>query len=167
MSGPQLRKKVRYSFDGKNLSLDEIKAIVLEGKGFFSIEKQLKGIHNTKLIIFLNDTEQILCDCDVDEGTQRVIFYNRLDLNDIIPPDLEISLRDIQITIRELNALGYDFTEDDLEVKKGRLVAKETSLGYHGELFNNPYLRDWILLIENSNFRLLTEQDKTIFIEER
>ena len=40
MNMPQLRKKVRFSFEGKNLSLFELKAMILEGESFFKIEKQ-------------------------------------------------------------------------------------------------------------------------------
>lgn len=164
---PQLRKKVRFSFEGKNLSLYELKGAVLAGDSFFSIEKHEGGIHNTKLIIYTEDPAELPCGCGMSSGEKRVIFYNRLDLNNIIPKDMEISLRDIESTIRSLNALGYDFTEDDLEIKYGRLQAKETSMGYYGELADNPYLRDWLLLIENTDFRILTDQDHTIFIEER
>ena len=39
MNMPQLRKKVRFSFEGKNLSLFELKAMILEGEIFFKIEK--------------------------------------------------------------------------------------------------------------------------------
>ncbi len=167
MSLPQLRKKVRFSFEGKNLSLTELRGSVYAGKRFYSIEEHKGGIHNTKLILFLEDQEKVTCDCDADNSPKRVAFYNRLDLRDIIPPDFEISMRGIEITIRELNNLGYDFTEDDLEYRHGFLAAKPNSLGYFGDLRDNPYLRDWLLLIENSDFRILTEDNRTIFIEER
>ena len=167
MSIPQLRKKVRFSFEGKNLSLFELKAAVLEGDSFFKIEKQNDGIHNTKLTIYIDDPVSLPCGCGESEGVKRVIFYNRLDLNKIIPADLEISLRVIGKTIADLNKLGYDFTEDDLEFSRGLLVAKETSLGFFGELKNNPYLRDWVLLIEGTDLRIMTEHNKAILIEER
>ena len=78
-----------------------------------------------------------------------------------------MSLREITLTIADLNKLGYDFTEDDLEFFRGLLAAKETSLGYFGKLENNPYLRDWVLLIEGTDLRITTEQNKAILIEER
>lgn len=166
MQYPQLRKKVRFSFEGKNLSLYELKAAVIHGESFFSIEPHEGGIHNTKLIIYTENPKNMPCGCGWDEGKKRVIFYNRLDLNKIVPKDLEISLRDLDSTIRYMNQLGYDFTEDDLEIVHGRLKAKDTSLGYFGILNDNPYLRDYLLLIENTDFRILTDQDRTIFIEE-
>lgn len=167
MSTPQLRKKVRFSFEGKNLSLTELRGSVLDGKSFYSVEPHVGGIHNTKLIINLTETDLPEYLEGVSEPTKRVVFYNRLDLEDIVPKDMEISLRDIGTTIRELNRLGYDFTEDDLEFRHGFLAAKATSLGYYGELRDHSYLRDWILLIENSNLRILTEGNRTILIEER
>ena len=167
MSIPQLRKKVRFSFESKNLSLFELKAAVLEGDSFFKIEKQNDGIHNTKLTIYIDDPVSLPYGGGESEGVKRVIFYNRLDLNKIIPADLEISLRVIEMTIADLNKLGYDFTEADLEFSRGLLVAKETSLRFFGELKNNPYLRDWVLLIEGTDLRIMTEHNKAILIEER
>jgi hypothetical protein len=167
MNMPQLRKKVRFSFEGKNLSLFELKAMILEGESFFKIEKHNNGIHNTKLTIYIDDPATLPCGCGDSDGVKRVIFYNRLDLNKIIPVDLELSLREITLTIADLNKLGYDFTEDDLEFFRGLLAAKETSLGYFGKLENNPYLRDWVLLIEGTDLRITTEQNKAILIEER
>lgn len=167
MSTPQLRKKIRFSFEGKNLSLTELRGAVLKGESFYSIEPHEGGIHNTKLIITL--AEPNLPDYleETYEPTKRVIFYNRLNLEDIIPKDYELSLRNINTTIKELNRLGYDFTTDDLEFRFGFLAAKETSLGFYGELRDHQYLRDWILLGENSNARILTESNHTILIEER
>lgn len=167
MSSPQLRKKVRFSFGGKNLSLTELRGSVLDGEEFFSVEPHKGGIHNTKLIIYLADEGQDSFNREDNTPVKRVVFYNRLNLKDIIPSDFQISLRDIDSTIRELNRLGYDFNNDDLEFRHGFLAAKAMSLGYHGELRDNPYLRDWLLLIENSNLRILTEENRTIFIEER
>lgn len=167
MSLPQLRKKVRYSFDGKNLSLAELRGAVLDGEQFYSIEPHVGGIHNTKLIIHLKGEPVLPDETEDNTPEKRVIFYNRLDLRNIIPNDFSISLRNINSTIAELNKLGYDFTLDDLEFRHGFLAAKATSLGYYGDLRNNPYLRDWILLIENSDLRILTEENRTIFIEER
>ena len=170
MSTPQLRKKVRFSFEGKNLSLTELRGAILKGDVFYSIEPHVGGIHNTKLIIYLKDEEErIISEEDGGENTptKRVIFYNRIDINSIVPKDYGISLRGIATTIRQLNAFGCDFTEDDLEYRNGYLAAKANSLGYFGVLKDNPYLRDWALLIENSNFRILTDQNKAIQIEER
>jgi len=167
MSAPQLRKKVRFSFEGKNLSLTELRGSVLDGKSFYSIEPHEGGIHNTKLIITLIEPEVPGYLDATREPRKRVIFYNRLNLEDIVPKEFEISLRDVETTIRELNRLGFDFTTDDLEFRHGFLAAKSTSLGFYGELRNHRYLRDWLLLIENSNFRILTEANRTILIEER
>lgn len=167
MSAPQLRKKIRFSFEGKNLSLTELRGAVLKGESFYSIEPHEGGIHNTKLIITLEDPDLPEYLEETREPMKRVIFYNRLNLADIIPRDYEMSLRRIETTIRELNRLGYDFTEDDLEFRHGFLAAKATSLGFYGELREQPYLRDWILLSENSNARILTENNHTILIEER
>lgn len=167
MSTPQLRKKVRFSFEGKNLSLTELRGSILDGKSFYSIEPHEGGIHNTKLIITLIEPDLPEYLEGVSEPKKRVIFYNRLNLEDIIPKEFEISLRGVETVIRELNSLGYDFTTDDLEFRHDFLVAKETSLGFYGELRNHNYLRDWLLLIENSDFRILTEANRTILIEER
>ena len=66
----------------------------------------------------------------IDDGMDRVHFYNRVPIQNTIPEGF-ISSGDIDLDIEILNTLyGCDFTEDDLIITCGKYSAKPDSLGY-------------------------------------
>lgn len=113
-----LRKKLK-GVSIRNRSLQDILLTCGRARRVISVESYPAGIHNTKLIVELPD------------GRRRVHFYSRLNLATILE-GVELTSTAIGDIISELNLLGYDFTEDDLEIVEGILQAKPTSLGYIG-----------------------------------
>lgn len=119
---PRLRTKLK-NVSSKNRSLQDILGSSSDARAVKSIEPHEGGIHNAKLIL------------ESSNGIQRVHFYNRLNLAAILN-GIEIEATTIEDIIDELNVLGFDFTEDDLELVNRILTAKPTSLGYVGALGN-------------------------------
>lgn len=119
MSLPLPRKKLRgVSF--RNRSLQDIFRSSQEALRVLEVIPVPIGLHNTKIIVLLADGKH-----------QRVHFYNRLLLKDVIP-DTFVSSGNLASDIDTLNSLhGCDFNEDDLELVGGTLKAKPNSLGYY------------------------------------
>lgn len=119
MSLPLPRKKLRgVSF--RNRSLQDIFRSSQEALRVLEVIPVPIGLHNTKIIVLLADGKH-----------QRVHFYNRLLLKDVIP-DTFVSSGNLASDIDTLNSLhGCDFNEDDLELVGGGLKAKPNSLGYY------------------------------------
>lgn len=115
---PILRTKLN-GVSARNKSLQDILQTSKQGERVLSVEQYQSGQHNTKITLEMPDKEK------------RVHFYNRLDLANILPEDLELKST-LAETINALNLAGYDFTSDDLELVDGVLRAKATSLGYYG-----------------------------------
>lgn len=115
---PALRKKLK-NVSSKSQSLQDILRTCRAGKEAITITAKDNGIHNTQLVVLMED------------GEKRVQFYDRLPLNVIIPTSF-IPSGNITTDIAALSNMGYDFTADDLEIVNGKLKAKETSLGYIG-----------------------------------
>lgn len=116
---PLPRKKLRgVSF--RNRSLQDIFRSSQEALRVLEVIPVPIGLHNTKIIVLLADGKH-----------QRVHFYNRLLLKDVIP-DTFVSSGNLARDIDTLNSLhGCDFNEDDLELVGGTLKAKPNSLGYY------------------------------------
>lgn len=119
---PTLRTTLR-TVSYRNQSLQDIFKSCRESEKVISVEKHTSGIHNTKLIMELSD------------GKHRAHFYSRLNLATLLE-GVELTSTVIGDVIYELNLLGYDFNEDDLEFVDRILTAKPTSLGYVGALGN-------------------------------
>lgn len=119
---PSLRRNLK-NVSSRNQSLQDILRTTAASLKAVSIEPVTKGIHNTKL------TLQLIT------GEQRVHFYNRLPLENVIA-GLTITSNDLDSVLTELNLQGCDFNEDDLEFVDRILTAKPTSLGYVGALGN-------------------------------
>lgn len=119
---PLLRKKLK-TISASNEPLQEIFKSCRESEDVISVEKHTNGIHNTKVTLLLKN------------GEERVQFYNRLDLSEIMD-GVTIEASNLAQVIDELNLKGFDFTEDDLELVDRILTAKPTSLGYVGALDN-------------------------------
>ena len=124
---PTLRRRLKtVSF--RNKSLQDILFLSRKAYEIVSVDTHHGGIHNTKLVVKIDLGK----DFELRERfVDRVQFYNRLDLKDIMKNiDLESnSLLDI---INELNLKGFDFTTEDLDITDGYLTAKPASLGYIG-----------------------------------
>lgn len=116
---PVVRKRLK-SVSSRNQSLQDILLTSFETVEILSIKSHTTGIHNTKLIVELPD------------GRHRVHFYSRLNLATLLE-GVELTSTAIGDVISELNLLGYDFTEDDLEIVDNSIIAKITSLGYIGQ----------------------------------
>lgn len=116
---PTLRTKLK-GVSSRNKPLQDILSSCSKGERVVAVEALTSGIHNTKLTLQLPDKQQ------------RVHFYDRLDLALLLPNEFDWKPT-LAENIKALNVMGYDFTEDDLELENGLLKAKETSLGYIGE----------------------------------
>lgn len=114
-----LRKKLK-GVSIRNRSLQDILLTCSRARRVISVESHPTGIHNTKLIVELSD------------GKHRVHFYSRLNLATLLE-GVELTSTVIGDVIYELNLLGYDFNEDDLEIIDNSITAKITSLGYIGQ----------------------------------
>lgn len=124
---PSLRKRLR-TVSGKNQSLQDILRTLNDSTEILSIQSQLRGIHNTSIVlkVDLGDNHEPSTRYDT-----RVHFYNRLPLANVLV-GLDYTGTTIEQIIAKLNIQGCDFNEDDLEVVSDYLCAKETSLGYIG-----------------------------------
>lgn len=133
MSLPNLRNKVSISAGDRNSSLRNILSPTGKALKVLSVEAVNAPLHNTKIIISISNENKLDDGLDgVDE--QRVILYNRLDLNSVIPEDAVVDLTDIAKTINILNTrYSCDFNNDDLEIVDNSIIAKITSLGYIGQ----------------------------------
>lgn len=117
---PTLRRNIRRDVS-KNKPLQDILPSTAIAVEVLSVETVDYHVHNTKTVVVVEEN-------NVREG--RVLFYDRLNLKTILQGAL-ISAGNIEAVIDELNAQGYDFTGDDIELVGGKVVAKATSLGYY------------------------------------
>ena len=122
---PRPRVKLN-GVSGKNQSLQDILGTCAIADEVISVVPVVNALHNTKLTLKKPD------------GEQRVHFYNRLDIANIIPADFRPS-GDLQNDIKKLNVLGCDFNEDDLTVSNRRFVALPESLGYYGGIIDRIF----------------------------
>lgn len=187
MSLPIIRKEVLFSLAGKNISLTELRGSTYVGLRILSVEaleptpnrlrksRQILDLvstdeqtHNTRVIVEV-DTWKISDERlrNNQRFVKRICFYNRLKLEDIVPPDLQIPILSLTSTLAFFKAKGYDFTEDDLYIEDAKIYAKETSLGYYGNLAHNTYLRTPMLIDENSSFYILKDDSSRILLKEK
>lgn len=118
---PRPRTKLK-NISAKNKSLQDILITMKDTDVVLSVESFKKGIHNTRIIIQRKN------------GEKRVQFYNRIDLNLVIPADAQFDTSTVEKAVNDLNTkYGCDFTTDDLEIKDNKIYAKETSLGYFAD----------------------------------
>ena len=124
-----MKPRPRVKLNGvssKNQSLQDILGTCAIADEVISVVPVVNALHNTKLTLKKPD------------GEQRVHFYNRLDIANIIPADFRPS-GDLQNDIKKLNVLGCDFNEDDLTVSNRRFVALPESLGYYGGIIDRIF----------------------------
>lgn len=118
---PRLRTKLS-TISSKNKSLQDLLHTCSDSAEVMDIQPNTGGIHNTKLTVELKSKEP------------RVHFYNRLDIKNIIPQDLDLPCILPEVIFALNTQHGCDFTEDDLEFGDRILKAKEKSLGYIGSI---------------------------------
>ncbi len=186
MSLPIIRKEVLFSVAGKNISLSDLRGSTYVGLEVLSVEvfeskpaslavvrRLLKlppnnvKAHNTKVVVRV-DTWKILdrAQWKTDRYIDRVCLYNRLDLKDIVPADLEIPVHSLEVTLQFFKDMGYDFTEDDIYIDNFTVYAKETSLGYYGDLTDNAYYNRPRLISEDRQHLIIVNDSKRIDIKE-
>ncbi len=186
MSLPIIRKEVLFSVAGKNISLSDLRGSTYVGLEVLSVEvfeskpaslavvrRLLKlppnnvKAHNTKVVVRA-DTWKILdrAQWKTDRYIDRVCLYNRLDLKDIVPIDLEIPVHSLEVTLQFFKDMGYDFTEDDIYIDNFTVYAKETSLGYYGDLTDNAYYNRPRLISEDRQHLIIVNDSKRIDIKE-
>lgn len=186
MSLPIIRKEVFFSIEGKNISLTDLRGSTYVGIEILSVEsfeskpssltrvrQALKLLpnniktHNTRVVVQV-DTWKILDrnQWKNDRYQQRVCLYNRLDLADIVPEDLEIPVHSLSVTLEFFRSKGYDFTEDDIYIEDFVVHAKETSLGYYGDLSNNVHYNHLRLISEDRKHLIIVNDSNRIIIKE-
>ena len=113
----------------RNQSLQDILGTCTVGISVQSVQRTFEDVHNTRLVVLIDHGKFY-------PGTyrfeQRVQFYNRLKLEDILPKDFS-PFDTVEENIHYLNMNGYDFNNDDLELMNGKLEAVRTSLGYYSD----------------------------------
>lgn len=129
---PQLRRNLKNT-NSHNKSLQDIVKSCSKATEVLSVEPYNGKVHNTKITLLIdkgiNYPEQ-------ERYEERVHFYNRLDIAEILE-NVEFESNNTLDLIEELNSLGFDFTEDDIVLVSGTLVAKEMSLGYYNAAAGN------------------------------
>ena len=186
MSLPIIRKETLFSIEGKNISLTDLRGSTYVGIEILSVEsfeskpssltrvrQALKLLpnniktHNTRAVVQV-DTWKILDrnQWKNDRYQQRVCLYNRLDLADIVSEDLEIPVHSLSVTLEFFRSKGYDFTEDDIYIENFVVYAKETSLGYYGNLSDNVHYNRPRLISEDHQHLIIVNDSKRIDIKE-
>lgn len=116
---PPLRRQLK-TLTKKNQALQDILKTCTAGTRLTNVEKVDSKIHNTKITILMPD------------GRERVHFYNRIDIANVIPEGFVYSPT-IPETVTKLNILGLDFHESDFLLDGGKITLNPFSLGYYGE----------------------------------
>lgn len=186
MSLPIIRKETLFSIEGKNISLTDLRGSTYVGIEILSVEsfeskpssltrvRRLLNLppnniraHNTRVVVQV-DTWKILDrnQWKTDRYQQRVCLYNRLDLADIVPEDLEIPVHSLSVTLEFFRSKGYDFTEDDIYIENFVVYAKETSLGYYGNLSDNVHYNSPRLISEDHQHLIIVNDSKRIDTKE-
>ena len=132
---PQLRNKISISAGNTNRALRDIISPTSIGSYVESVEALKYGFYNTKISIMVDNWINGVQVNDVAERfTRRVIVYNRVNLATVIPAGAVVPTTSVAAAIAVLNSkYRLDLTEDDIEIKAGKVVAKPTSLGYYEE----------------------------------
>lgn len=134
---PQLRRNLKNT-NSHNKSLQDIVKSCSKATEVLSVEPYNGKVHNTKITLQIDKGSNYP---EQERYEERIQFYNRLDIAEILE-NVEFESDNTLDLIEELNSLGFDFTEDDLDIVDDYLVAKETSLGYYGE-FHSSLPRGW------------------------
>lgn len=156
MNLPEIRRRVLFSLEGKNISLTDLRGGTYPGIKILSVEEIHTRNYNTKVILKI-DSWKISYENQrkPERYVERVIFYNRLNMSDILPQGLTIPINNMESVLRFFDSKGYDFTEDDIGISGGRLVVKPNSLGYYGEIGDQKYIGYSRLITEDRNHLII------------
>ena len=132
------RKRVKPSISS-NKGLRSIFSLVNKAHSLVSITPVESGIHNTELVLKMDNwINGSATTAPAARYEDRVIFYLRDSLENIIPPaTADILSGTIDEVVFFLNSQFYDITIDDVEFFENKLRAKLNSLGYIGEVTIN------------------------------
>lgn len=132
---PKLRNKISISAGNTNRALRDIISPTSIGSYVESVEALNYGFHNTKIAIMVDNwINGVPVNGLAERFTRRVIVYNRVNLSTIIPVGAVVPTTSVAAAVAVLNSkYCLDLTEDDIEIKNGKIVAKATSLGYYEE----------------------------------
>lgn len=119
---PSIRRSIKTDVS-KNRSLKDILSPTASALEIISVEELDYHVYNTKAVVLVEEN-------GIQE--ERVLIYNRLAINELLS-GVSIVSEEIEDIILDLNELGFDFTEDDLELVENKLQAKVTSIGYIGK----------------------------------
>ena len=143
---PTLRKRLKTISDG-NKGLQDILQSMQKGTEILSVESYNGKAHNTKITLLIDKGSNYP---EQERYVERVHFYNRLDIAEVLE-NVEFGSDNTLDLIKELNNLGFDFTEDDIIYSSGEVLALDQSLGYYNrgaELCTPTELR-WISSANN------------------
>ena len=138
MTLPKFRNKISLSANG-NGALKDILTPTAIGVEVESVEGINAPLHNTKVVIRtdLRKAGQIVTESE--RYSRRVITYNRTDINTVLPEGYTPSSTVIATEVEKLNSLhSCDFTEDDILIEGGKIVANPNSLGYRNATVVSP-----------------------------
>lgn len=138
MESPKFRNKISLSAKG-NSALKDILTPTSVGVEVESIESIIAPLHNTKVVIKTDLRKAGQTVTESERYSRRVITYNRVDINTILPEGYTPSSTVIATEVEKLNSLhSCDFTEDDILIEGGKIVANPNSLGYRNAVIVSP-----------------------------
>ena len=138
MESPKFRNKISLSAKG-NSALKDILTPTSVGVEVESIESIIAPLHNTKVVIKTDLRKAGQTVTESERYSRRVITYNRVDINTILPEGYTPSSTVIATEVEKLNSLhSCDFTEDDILIEGGKIVANPNSLGYRNATVVSP-----------------------------
>ena len=108
---PALRKRLKTISDS-NKGLQDILQSMQKGTEILSVEPYNGKVHNTKITLEIDKGSNYP---EQERYVERVHFYNRLNLAEVLQDVYVDPQEDIEIIIEQLNNQGYDFTIDDVE----------------------------------------------------
>ena len=123
---PQLRRNLK-NINSHNKSLQDIVKSCSKATEVLSVEPYNGKVHNTKITLQIDKGGNVP---EQERYEKRIQFYNRLDIAEILE-NVEFGSNNTLDLIEELNSLGFDFTEDDIEIVGGVVKALPQSLGYY------------------------------------
>lgn len=128
MPKPNLRHKIKTD-RRKNKSLNDILSPTAVPSNVNNVTPVPYPVHNTNLVLDVITPDGL--------SEKRTCLYKRLNIATLLQ-GVTIASTNLQDAIIELSGLGFDFTEDDIDLVNGAIVAKPDSLGYYGTSATGP-----------------------------
>jgi PAS domain-containing protein len=131
-----LRNKLKTA-SFRNQSLQDILKSCSVAIELISVEPYTGAIHNTKMTLKLNRGDNYPIQ---ERYYERIHFYNRLDLKDVLPSGLLLPIENVSETLDILNVEQQgDFEREDLIFNEFDIEAHPDSLGYIGRVATFPW----------------------------